>query len=317
LRGSRLQFFLRQALGSLRIGELFDLIVDFPDSMPAILDLRECLSHTQQHADAVRALSAAIEARLHACAHHGAPSSPQVRALSAAIEARLLLPGVDTANIIQVYVSTIHAGACTRGVHAHAHHGAPRPHRYVSAIKALSCLDPSGVKLEAVSERVRAYLKARPDTIRQIVTSLTDPETSELLENTGSEAELLTDDGGADGSLYDAADAEEAKADEATMLAWQPDPIQADPTRPSARRNADVLSRLVNIYGSRALFVNEFRNMLADKLLTASDYDTDREVRMPRRLPDAHRLPRVAAECLRCRLPHPQVRNLELLKKRF
>ena len=282
LRGSRLQFFLRQALGSLRIGELFDLIVDFPDSTPAILDLRECLSHTQQHADAVRALSAAIEARLHACAHHGAPSSPQVRALSAAIEARLLLPGVDTANIIQVYVSTIHAGACTRGVHAHAHHGAPRPHRYVSAIKALSCLDPSGVKLEAVSERVRAYLKARPDTIRQIVTSLTDPETSELLENTGSEAELLTDDGGADGSLYDAADAEEAKADEATMLAWQPDPIQADPTRPSARRNADVLSRLVNIYGSRALFVNEFRNMLADKLLTASDYDTDREVRMPR-----------------------------------
>ena len=242
--------------------------------MPAILDLRECLSHTQQHADAVRALSTAIDARL-------------------------LLPGVDTANIIQVYVSlmatdchrlplianiiqvyvsTIHAEGCKRDVHAHAHHGAPRPHRYVSAIKALSCLDPSGVKLEAVSERVRAYLKARPDTIRQIVTSLTDPETSELLENTEGEAELLTDDGGADGSLYDAADAEEAKADEATMLAWQPDPIQADPTRPSARRNADVLSRLVNIYGSRALFVNEFRNMLADKLLTASDYDTDREV---------------------------------------
>jgi anaphase-promoting complex subunit 2 len=210
--------------------------------MPAILDLRECLSHTQQHSDAVRALSAAIEARL-------------------------LLPGVDTANIIQVYVS---------------------------AIKALSCLDPSGVKLEAVSERVRAYLKARPDTIRQIVTSLTDPETSELLENTGSEAELLTDDGGADGSLYDAADAEEAKADEATMLAWQPDPIQADPSRPSARRNADVLSRLVNIYGSRALFVNEFRNMLADKLLTASDYDTDREVRMPQM---ASRRSRSASDC--------------------
>jgi anaphase-promoting complex subunit 2 len=237
--------------------------------MPAILDLRECLSHTQQHSDAVRALSAAIEARL-------------------------LLPGVDTANIIQVYVSTTHAGACTRAVHARAHHGAPRPHRYVSAIKALSCLDPSGVKLEAVSERVRAYLKARPDTIRQIVTSLTDPETSELLENTGSEAELLTDDGGADGSLYDAADAEEAKADEATMLAWQPDPIQADPSRPSARRNADVLSRLVNIYGSRALFVNEFRNMLADKLLTASDYDTDREVRMPRM---ASRRSRSASDC--------------------
>ena len=72
------------------------------------------------------------------------------------------------------------------------------------------------------------------------------------------------------------------------MLEWQPDPVQADPTRSSARRTADVLSILVNIYGSKALFVNEFRSMLADKLLTASDYETDREVR-----------------------------NLELLKKRF
>ena len=56
------------------------------------------------------------------------------------------------------------------------------PGGYVSAIKALRQLDPTGVTLEAVSDRVRTYLKARSDTIRQIVTSLTDPETSELLE---------------------------------------------------------------------------------------------------------------------------------------
>ena len=47
---------------------------------------------------------------------------------------------------------------------------------YVCTIKALRHLDPSGVTLEAVSERVRGYLKARSDTVRQIVTSLTDPE---------------------------------------------------------------------------------------------------------------------------------------------
>ena len=72
------------------------------------------------------------------------------------------------------------------------------------------------------------------------------------------------------------------------MLEWTPEPVQADPTRSSSRRTGDVLSILVNIYGSKALFVSEFRSMLADKLLTASDYETDREVR-----------------------------NLELLKKRF
>lgn len=51
----------------------------------------------------------------------------------------------------------------------------------------------------------------------------------------------------------------------------------------------DVLAILVNIYGSKALFVNEFRSMLADKLLTsAPGSDTERDVR-----------------------------NVELLKKRF
>jgi anaphase-promoting complex subunit 2 len=124
------------------------MIVDYPDSLPALVDLKECLSHTHQHADAVAVLASAIEARL-------------------------LKPGADTANIIQVYVS---------------------------AIKALRQLDPTGVTLEAVSDRVRTYLKARADTIRQIVTSLTDPETSELLEPAGSDkteadGELLKDEG--------------------------------------------------------------------------------------------------------------------------
>ena len=61
---------------------------------------------------------------------------------------------------------------------------------YVSAIKALRQLDPTGVTLEAVSDRVRTYLKERPDTIRQIVTSLTDPESSELLEPAGAEGKI-------------------------------------------------------------------------------------------------------------------------------
>ena len=45
-----------------------------------------------------------------------------------------------------------------------------------------------------------------------------------------------------------------------------------------SRRSSDVLSLLINIYGSKALFVNEFRSMLADKLLSTTDYDTDKEV---------------------------------------
>ena len=171
-----------------------------PESLPALNDLKECLIHTHQHADAVAALADSIDARL-------------------------LKPGADTANIIQVYIC---------------------------AIKALRQLDPSGVTLEAVSDRVRNYLKARPDTVRQIVTSLTDPETSDLLESSADcrgDDELLQDETGSD--EQQGLDVDELKGDEVAMLHWLPDPLQADPARSPSRRSADVLSILVNIYGSK------------------------------------------------------------------
>ena len=118
--------------------------------------------------------------------------------------------------------------------------------------------------------------------MRQIVTSLTDPESSELLESGDVNGEFLQDETPED----DALDLDEIKGDEKAMLQWKPDPVAADPTRSSySRRSSDVLACLVNIYGSKTLFVNEFRAMLADKLLSAahqpggSPHDTDREVR--------------------------------------
>ena len=212
---ARLRFFLMQALATLRISELFDMIVDYPDSLPALADLKECLSHTHQHQDAVHVLADAIEARL-------------------------LKPGTKTTDIIQVRPprgpvaprGAVDPWPVRRGPVAPlwprrplvvapplAHSGEPRrgrvglsPHIvgryvaqvYVAAIKALRQLDPTGVTLEGVSDRVRTYLKARSDTIRQIVTSLTDPETSELLEagvGAEGEPELLKDDGGMDGEV--------------------------------------------------------------------------------------------------------------------
>lgn len=47
-------------------------------------------------------------------------------------------------------------------------------HQYVSTIKALKIIDPTGVFLEAVGEPIREYLRRRKDTIKCIVTMLTD-----------------------------------------------------------------------------------------------------------------------------------------------
>nr|XP_054770341.1 anaphase-promoting complex subunit 2-like [Lytechinus pictus] len=46
-----------------------------------------------------------------------------------------------------------------------------------------------------------------------------------------------------------------------------------------SRRTSDIISTLVNIYGSRELFVNEYRNLLADRILSSFSYDTARELR--------------------------------------
>jgi len=151
-------------------------------------------------------------------------------------------------------------------------------------------LDPSGLTLDAVSERVRAYLKLRPDTVKQIVTTLTDPDSSDLLEPVGGGgAAEVVQEAVADGDM--APDPDESRGDEAAMLRWEPEPVTADGASSggaAARRAPDVLAILVQIYGSKATFVNEFRKMLSEKLLASASHDTEKEVR-----------------------------NLELLKKRF
>lgn len=65
-----------------------------------------------------------------------------------------------------------------------------------------------------------------------------------------------------------------------SLARWEPDPVEADPSRTSkSRRLMDIISMLVGIYGSKELFVNEYRVMLAEKLLNKTDYDTDRDIR--------------------------------------
>ncbi|KZS92899.1 hypothetical protein SISNIDRAFT_474501 [Sistotremastrum niveocremeum HHB9708] len=79
---SRFDFHVCRTLCDLRIKEIFDIIVDYPDSMDALIDLKECLTRVDQR--------------------------PQlVTALRKANHKRLLHPGADTKDILSQYVSTI------------------------------------------------------------------------------------------------------------------------------------------------------------------------------------------------------------------
>ncbi|EEY69744.1 anaphase-promoting complex subunit, putative [Phytophthora infestans T30-4] len=207
---------VRQEFGSQRIKQLFEIIKEFPDSVPALEDLRLCLERTQQHGELLQEFRGALQSRL-------------------------LQPGANTSAILDIYVSTI---------------------------KAFRLLDPKGVLLEALSCPVKEYLRKRKDTVRCIVQSLTDEQSGDLFE------ELRRDNMRIIQHDDDSDDDEDMSPD-----AWEPDPIEADPTKTSRSRSSDdILRILVNIYGSRDFFVNEYRMMLADKLLQNLEFDTDRDV---------------------------------------
>ncbi|MGH0172400.1 UNVERIFIED_CONTAM: hypothetical protein FKN15_071817 [Acipenser sinensis] len=203
---------------SMRIEELFSIIRDFPDSKPAIEDLKYCLERTGQRQQLLTSLKAAMETRL-------------------------LHPGVHTSDIITLYIS---------------------------AIMALRELDPSMVILQVACEPIRKYLRTREDTVRQIVAGLTgDTEGSSELANELSKADPVTLEHGQD-SDEETADPEE----------WLPDPIDAEADKcGSKRRSSDIISLLVSIYGSKELFISEYRSVLADRLIHQLSYNTAREIR--------------------------------------
>lgn len=211
-----LRHFLYETYTRTRIDQLFNIIIEYPDSEPAVEDLRICLQKT--------------DLRQHL-----------TQKLQRALETRLLHPGVNTPDILTAYVA---------------------------AIRALRTLDPSGVLLDTVTQPVRQYLRWRDDTVRCVVTSLTEEGPSDLAEEL-SRGEAL--------QLDDLAPSEE---DTKNWESWNPDPVDADPSKTSqSRRTSDIISMLVNVYGSKDLFVNEYRTLLADRLLSSLNYNTEKEIR--------------------------------------
>ncbi|KAG8366371.1 hypothetical protein BUALT_Bualt17G0072800 [Buddleja alternifolia] len=228
----RLEYFAYETLQDLRIAKLFEIIVDYPDSSPAIEDLKQCLEYTGQH-------------------------SKLVDSFIASLKYRLLTAGASTNDIL---------------------------HQYVSTIKALRTIDPAGVFLEAVGEPIREYLRGRKDTIKCIVTMLTDGAGGNP-SGPGSTGDSLLEELNRDeenqenSNLDDDVNTDDKQA-WINAQSWEPDPVEADPLKGGRyRRKVDILGMIVGIIGSKDQLVNEYRVMLAEKLLNKSDYDIDSEIR--------------------------------------
>ncbi|KAK9907618.1 hypothetical protein WJX75_007065 [Coccomyxa subellipsoidea] len=220
LWSAMLGYFVYDTVGAMRIAQFFDMVVDWPDSLPALRDVKECLAHTNLQPHFITSFRIATQQRL------------------------------------------LHAGAATLDILT----------QYVNTIKALKEVDPRGMLLNAVGEPIKAYLRGRPDTIRCIVHSLTDDNADDSLF--GELTQPADEEG--DGSDDDVEDWDELQA----ALQWKPDPVEVGMIDSKGReRSLDIISMLVGVYGSKELFINEYRSLLADKLLAKTDYDCDREIR--------------------------------------
>lgn len=115
-------------------------------------------------------------------------------------------------------------------------------------------MDPSGVMMENICEPLKKYLRSREDTIKCIVSNLTDdPESSnDLME------EFCKDLYSTDGICTDAIDSSTAQIISSSLAAskgwiqWQPDPVDSVTivtNSDSTGSKSNIISMLVNIYG--------------------------------------------------------------------
>lgn len=259
---ARLDFHLYETVAKLRISELFDIIVQFPiqrddkadGSRPALEDLKECLSITRQRSELIASLSSNLKKRL-------------------------LIPGAKTKDIIVVFIGTV---------------------------KVLRFLDPqlpAAASLPAVSAHIKNYLRGRSDTIKEIVVGVT--ENNGLYEDHGTGSRRpggsAGDLGRSDGRGGGAEDYDDDSEEDEDAPPWNPEPVKFDSGAAVSSGGAasgsgghhvsyDIITMLVGIYGSKELFVNEYRKMLSKKLLSNPHVGADLDL---------------------------EYRTLELLKQRF
>eukprot|EP01017_Pseudomicrothorax_dubius_P034038 TRINITY_DN461_c0_g1_i5.p1 TRINITY_DN461_c0_g1~~TRINITY_DN461_c0_g1_i5.p1 ORF type:complete len:816 (-),score=203.93 TRINITY_DN461_c0_g1_i5:80-2527(-) len=210
------------SFGKICISSLFDIILDFPETLSNIFDLKEVLSKTN--------LLYELDYKF-----------------QNEIKKRLLIPGVLTQYILN---------------------------QYINILKALQIIDPDGLIFEKITTPIKEYLLKRTDTLRCIISLLNEDSESynkmvnDFLKipskNLGDNyAELSSDD------------------DEEQAEKWEVLPLAARKKESTSikYKESDLMTILINLYGSPEAFISEYQYMLAEKLLSPKEYNIDEEIK--------------------------------------
>ncbi|KAJ3332180.1 hypothetical protein HDU76_001061 [Blyttiomyces sp. JEL0837] len=182
----------------MRTEELFDIIIEFPSTQPAIDDLRICVCETGD-------LSTLVES------------------LSSIFMQRLLHPGANTSDILFVYISSL---------------------------KCLSYVDPSGLLVSRINKMVKSYLRKRSDSMRCVI-DIINEDSGELFEKQVLNTDMDVDSLSLNGKRRVLDD----------------------------HGQTDIIGILIGMFDSTDIFVREFQSLLANRLLSSDGYEIDQSVR--------------------------------------
>lgn len=244
-------------LVSLRIKEIFDLVVDYPNSYVALSELHQCLLfklNSHNIGTNISNLSTVINSNINTSEIDSANSLISISNLSSIlINNSASSQAYQRAKLVDTFIQLcheelLHSGANTVDVIT----------CYTSTIKSFLIIDPKGVLLDRVVRPIRRYLKTREDIIIKLVHGLLDQsENNDLLElaqelRKGKKKITIADD------FMD--------------LTWVPDPIDALPDFKKSKVT-DIIESLISIFDLKEIFINEFTQLFGEKLINLHNYD--------------------------------------------
>uniref|UniRef100_A0A915D121 Anaphase-promoting complex subunit 2 TPR repeats domain-containing protein n=1 Tax=Ditylenchus dipsaci TaxID=166011 RepID=A0A915D121_9BILA len=137
---------------------------------------------------------------------------------------------------------------------------------YAAIVEGLALFDPSFVLLHKVCRKIRDYVKKRPDTMRTIITFITQEKPGDIHTNNSNRLTLMLDEE----QLMDINDEYVIMNDDNLdnrWFDWKPDPRDADPKESVCTENQLMCSICIGIYGSKDLFVKE-STTLSERLIS-------------------------------------------------
>ncbi|RTG81507.1 anaphase-promoting complex subunit 2 [Schistosoma bovis] len=214
--------------------DMFSLVIEYPDSVAALMDLGKCLDNLPIRQDLITHLTEEVQQRL---LHPGVHTEQILAAYNYLVRALRL---IDSTFLVQDIVCKP-VSACLR--------------QREDAVRCIVDKLISGPETDGEDDEIKA--EAYTDTTTELHQELLLPKPLEV--------EPL--DGGEDNPPFDS-DIHSANSDKHFLLEsdWKPDPIEALCQRGSWRRKLDLLSMLVSIYGKKFHTARELRNLELLKL---------------------------------------------------